>query len=212
MNDIEIEQVDIIKYLGFNLNYKNIFVMSSPINDLKIRANTIFHNFNHLDAKSKINVFNSQCLSLYGSCLFDYKRKEMKELEVAWRKSCRQVVNLPPRTHNRLLPAIMGTPDIGQMIKERFINFIKDGILHENDLISSVFKNSFLYFNYSIVNTVYDILNNFNIDIVSLFEKKKVKLKLPVIDDIWKVEIILDILYMKDFKDFTFFNIDELQI
>ena len=98
---------------------------------------------------------------------------------------------------------------MGRMIKERFINFIKEGFLHKNCLVTSVFRNSFLYLNHVYLNNVYTILHSFNIDILDMFEKKKIKLKINEINDMWKVGLINEILNMRDFRDYHIFSFDK---
>ena len=68
LNDIKIENSSEIKYLGFKITNKvnKFYNIDNEINDIKIRKNAINVNFNCLDTNSKILLFNSQCLELYG--------------------------------------------------------------------------------------------------------------------------------------------------
>ena len=89
------------------------------INDMKVRADAIKTNFSCLDSQSKIELFNSQCLSLYGACLWNTDTTFIQKLEIAWRVSCRAILNVHPRTHNFLIPQLMGTPDIKSIVQCR---------------------------------------------------------------------------------------------
>ena len=140
MNGIEIEQVHSIKYLGFDISDSgNFYCLKNSINDLKVRANAIVNNFACLDTDSKIKLFNSQCLSLYGSCLWDLRSKQVNGMEVAWRKSSRRILNIDRRSHNVLIPHLMCTHDLRIMIEQRIFNFYANCLNHKNKLISNIF-------------------------------------------------------------------------
>ena len=178
---------------------------------MKIRTNAIINNFTCLDTESKVRVFNSQCLSLYGGCLWDLRSREVIELEVAWRKSCRRILNIDRRSHNELIPHLMRTQDIRTIIEQRIINFYKNCLSHGNSLVSNVFNNSFMsslsYFkrNFNI------IIDKHKINYEDIYkDKHKFKLKIPVPQHEWKINLINQILKDRDFNNYEFLTKNQL--
>ena len=178
-NNIKVEHVSQFKYLGFNIEDVN-FSYSSKIvnNELKIKTNTICSNFRCLDTESRINIFNSQCLSLYGGCLWDLQNPEIDKLEISWRKCSRQILEVPYRTHNYLIPSLMGTPSLKNILQQRFLNFFVFGINHDNESIAYIFKNSLFAQNSQLLRQLNIILNSHGIPYFKIFKKAKIKLKL----------------------------------
>ena len=84
LNDKLIERVNSLKYLSFDLkNNKNIFGIKNNINDIVIRTNVIIKNFKNINTGSKIKLFNSQCLFLYGAELWNLECNDMGQLKVS---------------------------------------------------------------------------------------------------------------------------------
>ena len=95
----------------------------------------------------KLEQRNMQRLNylIHNVCeLWNIESLELAQLELAWRKSCRLILNLHPRTHNILLPQLMNTNHIKKIVQERFLNALGRGIIHKNNLISSIFKNTII--------------------------------------------------------------------
>ena len=96
----------------------------------------------------------------------------MDRIQVEWRKCCRYILGLNPRTHSYLLPNLMNTPNILGMIESRFINFIKKGLIHDSLMIKYIFQNSILgSHSYALLN-INKILNSYDINFFKLFQTK----------------------------------------
>ena len=176
-NNMQIEHVETFKYLGFNLKGKYCdFDVNTICNDMKIKTNSIVNNFRQLDSNSKLNIFNSQCLSFYGCNLWDLQHKDVSRLELTWRKCSRLILDLPSRTHNVLIPQLMGTPDVKTTLQERFINFIIKGINYEDDNVNLIFRNSLIPSYSFLVKQINSILINFGLLYTIIFDKRKVRL------------------------------------
>ena len=105
LNNEKIEKTNTVKHLGFVLNnFRSYYNFENVINDMKVRTNVIDTNFKYLDTDSRIKLFTSQWMILYCACLWDLSANDINKLEVAWRKSCRIILQLPPRTYNNLIP------------------------------------------------------------------------------------------------------------
>ena len=89
-------------------------------------------------------LFKSQCASLFGIELIDIMSNQFQTLQVKWRKCARYLSDVHPRTHNALVPSIMGTLSVGNQIYSRILCFMKKGLCQKNDYISFFYKNCML--------------------------------------------------------------------
>ena len=97
MNGVKIDFKNETKHLGFNVkNEGHLYDFNNIINDMYIRTNAILTNFNILSTNVKVELFNKQCMSLYGCVLWDFLDKQVDKLEVGWRKCCRNIMSLSP--------------------------------------------------------------------------------------------------------------------
>merc|ERR1712030_208134 len=118
--------------------------------------------------KSKVALFNSQCLPLYGCHLWRIDDKNVEKLCTTWRVCCRRLLGLNSRTRSHLILHLMGIAPILDIIMYRMLNFVLAGINHKN-MIKNFFKNSLL-FNTSYMSTnVNKIIGNFNINYLECF-------------------------------------------
>ena len=75
--------------------------------DMNSRTNVIMTEFNMLNNSSRRFLFNSQCMSSYGSELLNpNERANINSLCVKWRKCCWKILNVSPRTHCNLIPSL----------------------------------------------------------------------------------------------------------
>ena len=95
-----------------------MFDSSYNINDLKIKTSVMCEDFNMVDTEGTTNLFNLQCLSIYGCELWNIEFLELAQLKLAWRKSYRMILNFHPSTHNILLPQLMDKNHIQKNVQE----------------------------------------------------------------------------------------------
>ena len=84
-----------------------------------------------LDSFSRCKLHTSFCMSLYGSELWNYNNRYIKEIYVAWRKTMRKLFKLPYRTHNYIVCGI--TEDISIKLHRRVTKFMYSMIHNDND-------------------------------------------------------------------------------
>ena len=208
MNGQKIQVQNQEKYLGFNIRNKgNLYDLKKIITDMKVRTNTILNTFRCLDSTAKVNIFNAQCLYLYGCSLWNLEDPTIRNLETTWRKCSRLILNISPRTHNNLISDLMETPDIRTIIETRMINFAIKGIHHPNPLVSDLFlsgliniKSSYFGKNLNI------ILRKHNINYLDIFTSNRVKIQNVMGNSSWKASLIKEIISLRDFKTYDFFN------
>ena len=107
--------------------------------DLKVRTNTIINQFRPVSWNSKSTLFLSQCSGLYGCPLWRLDDPKLEDLYTAWRVCCRRVLGLPYRARSRLLPYVMDSMPINDIVMSRMLNFIVGGLNNDNELISMFF-------------------------------------------------------------------------
>ncbi len=81
-----IQNVRSEKHLGHIISVRGSLSNIEPvIKDMKVRTNVITHQFYSTIWQSKVKLFNSQCMSLYGCQLWNLDDPRVDELSVAWR-------------------------------------------------------------------------------------------------------------------------------
>ena len=115
---------------------------------IAINTNSITRTFKCLDFNSKAALFNTKCCSLYGIELIDVLSPQFTKLQTQWRKSVRYALNIHPRTHNDLLPLLIGSPTLELQAYSRILCFFRKGYLHKSKFISFFFKSA-MYEDYS---------------------------------------------------------------
>ena len=176
--------------------------IDNVIRDMKVRTNAIINNFKPVSWKSKVTLFNSQCLSLYGCPLWRLDDNNVEKLCTTWKVCCRWLLGLNPRTRSHLIPQLMETAPLKDIIMYSILNFVLDGLNHENNMIKSFFKNSLLSSTSCMSTNVNKIIRCFNINYLELFSFNKNKLKIKLkektgIKD-WQCNMIEELMYMRE--------------
>ena len=140
---------------------------------MKVKCNVICNEFKYLDTISRVHLFNTHCLSLYGCNLWNLKNDYMTRVNVEWRKCCRRILRLSPRTHCVLIPLLMNTPPIEDIIHQRMINFFIAGLCHSNQNVKNLFRFLLLNNHSFLKSNINWILNKNKISYLSLFDGKK---------------------------------------
>ena len=112
-------------------------------------------------------------------------------------------MDLNPRTHSRILPYLIGTPNIDCTIYSRLASFFKKGYFNDNKLIATVFKNSIINHNSIMCRNVNLILRKLNLNLKEflLLSEYNIKKKCKAIgrdDPEWRVGVALDLLGCRD--------------
>ena len=170
--------------------------------DIKVGTNTIINKFYAVPRHSKVKLFNSQCLSLYGCPLWNLHDRKLGELYKTWRICCRRLLELNPRTKSYILPHIMNSFDIGDIIKERFINFFIGGINHKSVEISNFFKNTLVSCSSFAVTNINTIINKWNMNYHQIFTENKNQIRKSMINSSnppdWRGLMIKELLHILD--------------
>ena len=195
------------KHLGhlFSSDYchtSNLINIDSVIRDMKVRTNAIITQFKPVSWKSKVELFNSQCLPLYGCHLWRLDDKSVDKLCTTWKVCCRRLLRLNPRTRSNLIPHLMETAHIYDIIMYRMINFILAGVNHNDNVINNFFRNCLLSNTSYTFTNLNKIIGNFNINYLELFDFNKNKLKNKLNEKTgkgdWQYNILEELMNMKE--------------
>ena len=111
MNDVKLDNVQLVKHLGHiitsdltdDINNKDIMHQTSMYNRT---ANAVLSDFKHISGDLRVQNLQSYCSRFYGSQLWDLSNTCIDRLSISWRKSIRNALNVPARTHPVYLPLI----------------------------------------------------------------------------------------------------------
>ena len=92
--------------------------------------------FGYAFSSIRFKLFQSYCMSFYGSQLWDYSSPKVDKVYTAWRKTVRLIWRLPYRTHSSLLPEICEISPFERQMHIRFFNFMRNLCLSKNSLVS----------------------------------------------------------------------------
>ena len=201
------------KHLGVTVSNKSDIVdYNEIINEIKIKCNVIKSEFYNQNHQVKVKLFNSQCMSLYGCPLWDLDSADFRRLEVTWRKCCRSLLSLPWRTHNVLIPEIMNSKPIDCIVHNRFINFMRKGLVSENCLVNFMFKNSLTCPLSMIKRKLNTVLSKYDLAYLDLFEftGKKYDLVYNCQVEQWKLGLLKEVLNFRDKLSLSFLNRNEI--
>ena len=212
INGINFQIVKEGKHLGFQINNSsNIYDFCNVFGEMSVRTNVLRSNFYALDVESKIKLFNSQCMSLYGCELWNLEDVGICRLEITWRKCIKSLLGLPMRTRSKLLPDIIKCNDILTVIYNRQLNFYIRGLSHDDPMINFHFKNALVStFSFAAKN-INTILKRLMLNYSILFNGNKHKIHKETNRELWRVNMIFELCHMRDDKDFSFLTKDEIK-
>ena len=212
MNNSKIEVVKEVKHLGFYVNNnRNMYDFDNIIHDMKTKSNVLRSNFSILDFKSKVRLFKSHCLHLYGCEMWNIEDNNINSLVKAWRRCIKCLLNLDMRTRSKLLPSIIESKDIITLICNRQLNFYIKGINNPNSLINFYFKNAFLSMSSFSITNLNNIMTMYNLPYSTLFVNRKVTLVNKTDDnEKWRINIIKELCNFKDFNNFSVLSYNEI--
>ena len=175
-----LKYVNIEKYLGHWLkNEGDIVDPSVIIRDIGVRANAINRNFKHLSTESKIKLYNSCCLSLYGCEIWNLFGNDLKKAEILWRVWARRICGINERSHNTLIPGLVGTPSLREMVESRELGFLRQCLQSKNSFVKKMTINCILETNYMSKNFNYLLCKyGINIDECMLISKNSLNSKI----------------------------------
>ena len=136
-------------------------------------------------------------------------------LIITWRKCVRYLLSLPYRTSSYLIPHIMNTCNILDIIIERQTNFYVNMYNHKSEFIQGFLKNSLLCYSSYSVSNVNIFVNRYGIPYSDVFELNKSNIKRIVKQNQqamdWRCKIIIEVMMSLDGQLHTGLSQEELK-
>ena len=115
--------------------------ISKASNEMYAKLNLLYRQFGMCSPDVLYKLFNSYCMSLYGSQLWNYENMSgMDSLYVAWRKCVGRIFNILCNTHCKLVPHICKDSAIHIKLYKRFLRFFINIKKSENSILSTMTK------------------------------------------------------------------------
>ena len=109
-------------------------IIKKSIYEFQSRVNMVKTHFKQIPAHVMYHLFKTYCMPMYGSQLWDYSNDAVNAYFISWRKAIRYVLNLPIRTHCKLLHHICEDLPIHEQMYSRFIKFYRSVLNSPNQL------------------------------------------------------------------------------
>ena len=142
-NSQPIPHVDSCMHLGNELcsNNRNVLI-GNAVSDLNCRLNNLLADFSHCDSNTLSLLFQSYCMNIYGSQMWQFNTRFVNQFFTCWRKAIRRLWKIPFRTHNNLVHLINKSHSIDIILEKRCIKYIWKLINNEHDLYNTIVKYS----------------------------------------------------------------------
>ena len=125
-----------VKHLGHILCNNGGYLDESYIAGCFNRTvNMLLANFGSISSDILKKLFTHYCTNFYGVALCNVRSKGFNNLHILWRKAVKRILRLPFRTHNVLLPCILGKPDFDTAILIRIVKFYISMLYSSNDIV-----------------------------------------------------------------------------
>jgi hypothetical protein len=101
------------------------------------RVNVTLATFHNAFSWIKYKLFNTFCMSVYGSIQWNFSSRDCEEFYVAWRKCVRRVWGISPRTHCNLLPDICQDLSVEAQLHKRLLKFVYKAVHSQNTCLAT---------------------------------------------------------------------------
>ena len=117
----------------------------SDLNDITYKKGVFISQVNRLNARFpfvssgvKGHLLQTYCCSFYGCQTWDLYGKHVNQLNVEWNKAVRRTLNLPYKTHRRLLPLIVNGKSFKSQHCSRLHKYVNGFFSSENIYVSFI--------------------------------------------------------------------------
>ena len=144
MNGEYIKWSDTAKHLGniVSADQSDYAEIHAKKCDFIGRTNSILANFKTIPRAVCSRLFMSQCCHLYGCQAWSLDHKMLEPFLVSWRKAIRKLWWLPGQARSALLPLLVGTEPIEDIVYRRVANLYKCIMKGHNGKMLHLLKSS----------------------------------------------------------------------
>ena len=106
------------------------------------KANTVLFRFKCTNPLTKMKLFQSYCLSLYGSCLWRLDCEELNSLSVSFNNIIRRIWNLPRISRTSIVHLVGSVVSIHNIVYNKFSSLCTSAMPHPSSLVRTIFTDS----------------------------------------------------------------------
>ena len=139
--------LDTVSHLGHLLhhNLSDVQDINFKLRDMVRKANCLFATFPRVGPYILTRLFQSYCLSLYGSGLWSLSSPAIQNIEVAFNKILRRIWSLSPRSHSRIVHLAANLHSLFNVIYRRSKSLLFAAAQCPSLFVRTVFRDSSLY-------------------------------------------------------------------
>ena len=136
--------IDTVTHLGHLLNYNlsDAPDINHKLRDMVRKANYVLVTFPSVGPLILTRLFQSYCLSLYGSCLWSLSSPTLHSIEVAFNKILRKIWNLPRHSHTRILHSVANLSSLFNIVSLRSHRLLLSALNSSSWLVKQIFSDS----------------------------------------------------------------------
>ena len=146
-----------INFCGIPLGFSNTVVhlgniLSSDLNDsedilskcrdMLTKSNALLCCFPNLDPVILTNLFQSYCLSLHGSALWNISSRSLQTVEVSFNKVLRRIWKLPRASHTAVVHCTAHLHSLLNQVLQRSYKLLCSAEKCSSDIVRAIFKHS----------------------------------------------------------------------
>ena len=114
----------------------------SKCRDMLTKINTLLSSFPNLDPSILTNLFQSYCLSLHGSALWNISSRSLQILEVGFNKVLRRIWKLPRASHTAIVHCTARLHSRLNQVLQRTHKLLCSAEKCPSDSVRAIFKQS----------------------------------------------------------------------
>ena len=136
--------IDTVTHLGHLLNYNlsDAPDINHKLRDMVRKANYVLVTFPSVGPLILTRLFQSYCLSLYGSCLWSLSSPTLHSIEVAFNKILRKIWNLPRHSHTRIVHSVANLSSLFNIVSLRSHCLLLSALNSSSLLVKQIFSDS----------------------------------------------------------------------
>ena len=136
LNGAPIPVVKSCKHLGVEIGTNAVkHNVERAAHDMIRRTNLLISNYSHSNWHVLMSLFRTYCCHFYGSPLWKLDLRSIEYLITTWRKCCRKILKVSPRTRSKYLPLLSDMPHPLTQLHVRFLKFYLSCINSGNSVV-----------------------------------------------------------------------------
>ena len=190
LNNEIVPRCDSAVHLGHFLHTQDTYneLTKDAIKEFHKGFHGFMSRFSGLSTISKNKLLHQYCRSMYGSQLWLLSSQSVTNMCTQWRKSHRQALSLPYRTHCDLIPLIADNTPIEIFLHCKFLAFYKSAATSKNSIVNYMAKTCFFNQESTMGRNMTHLLHKYNLQVNNILSYSKDLIKKHCYQK-WKSEV-----------------------